>query len=84
MVLDLGAAVPYGTIDGMMRRVRSQRPYIPCLGRRNATHQKTERVIITNPDMDCINSLAAMGGHDRPLFDKLLWCLVTSPIFVRC
>ena len=31
-----------------------------------------------------INSLTAIGGHDRQLFDKLLWCLVSSPIFVRC
>ncbi len=30
-----------------------------------------------------INSLTAKGGHDRPLFDKLLWWLVTSAIFVR-
>ena len=30
------------------------------------------------------NSLTAKGGHDRPLFDKLLWCLVISPIFVCC
>ena len=31
-----------------------------------------------------INSLPAMDGHDRPLFEKLLWGLVTSTIFVRC
>jgi hypothetical protein len=31
-----------------------------------------------------INNLTAIGGHDRQLFDKLLWCLVSSPIFVRC
>ena len=45
MALDLGAAVPYGTFDGAMRRVRSQCPSIPDLGRLNATHQKTERGI---------------------------------------
>ena len=39
---------------------------------------------ITNPDMECINSLTAIGAHERQLFDKLLWWLVTSPIFVRC
>ncbi len=27
------------------------------------------------------NSLTAIGGHDRQLFDKLLWWLVTSTIF---
>ena len=26
----------------------------------------------------------AKDGHDRLLFDKLLRCLVSSPIFVRC
>jgi len=31
-----------------------------------------------------LNSLTAKDGHDRPLFDKVLWCLVSSPIFVRC
>ena len=31
-----------------------------------------------------INSLGVMGGHDRPLFDKLLWGLVTSTTFVHC
>ena len=31
-----------------------------------------------------LNSLTAKDGHDRPLFDKLLWCLVSSPIFVHC
>jgi len=30
-----------------------------------------------------INSLTAIGGHDRQFFDKLLWGLVTSMIFVR-
>ncbi len=30
-----------------------------------------------------VNSLTAIGGHDRQLFNKLLWCLVSSPIFVR-
>jgi hypothetical protein len=29
-----------------------------------------------------VSSLTAKDGHDRPLFDKLLWCLVSSPIFV--
>jgi hypothetical protein len=31
-----------------------------------------------------INSLPAMGAHERPLFEKLLWGLVSSTIFVRC
>ena len=26
----------------------------------------------------------AMGAHERPLFEKLLWGLVSSTIFVRC
>ena len=30
------------------------------------------------------NSLTAIGGHDRQLFNKLLWCLVSLPIFVCC
>jgi hypothetical protein len=29
------------------------------------------------------NSSAAIGGHDRQFFDKLLWGLITSTIFVR-
>ena len=32
----------------------------------------------------CLNSLPAMGAHERPLFEKLLWGLVSSMIFVRC
>ena len=31
-----------------------------------------------------LNSVTAKDGHDRPLLDKLLWCLVSSPIFVCC
>jgi len=31
----------------------------------------------------CVNSLPAIGAHERQLFDKLLWGLVTSTIFVR-
>ncbi len=35
--------------------------------------------------MKCnLNSLPAMGAHERPLFEKLLWGLVSSTIFVRC
>jgi len=30
------------------------------------------------------NRTAAIGAHERQLFDKLLWGLVTSTIFVRC
>ena len=30
-----------------------------------------------------INSLTAMDAHERPLFDKLLWCIVTRRIFIR-
>ena len=40
-----------------------------------------------NPEFsyEClINSLTALGAHKHPLFDKLLWRLVTSTIFVRC
>ncbi len=33
---------------------------------------------------DVLNSLAAMDAHERPLFKKLLWGLVSSTIFVRC
>jgi hypothetical protein len=31
-----------------------------------------------------VNSLTAIDAHERQLFDKLLWGLVTSTIFVRC
>jgi len=31
-----------------------------------------------------INRTAAIGAHERQVFDKLLWGLVTSSIFVRC
>jgi hypothetical protein len=31
-----------------------------------------------------LNSLPAMGAHDRPLFNELLRGLVTLLIFVRC
>jgi hypothetical protein len=31
-----------------------------------------------------VNSLTAIGGHDRQFFDKFLWGLVTSTSFVRC
>jgi hypothetical protein len=31
-----------------------------------------------------VNSLTAKDVHDRPLFEKLLWCLASSPIFVHC
>ncbi len=31
-----------------------------------------------------LNSLTAIGAHERQLFIELLWWLVTSPIFVRC
>jgi hypothetical protein len=31
-----------------------------------------------------VNSLPAIDAHERQLFDKLLWGLVTSTIFVRC
>jgi len=34
------------------------------------------------PPSEWINRLTAIGGHDRHLFDKLLWGLVTSTIFV--
>ncbi len=31
-----------------------------------------------------LGSVLTIGSHDRQLFDNILWCLVTSPIFVRC
>jgi len=31
-----------------------------------------------------VNSLTAIDAHERQFFDKLLWGLVTSTIFVRC
>jgi hypothetical protein len=31
-----------------------------------------------------VNSLPAIGAHERQVFDKLLWGLVTSTMFVRC
>ncbi len=31
-----------------------------------------------------VTSLTAIGGHDRQFFDKLLWGLITSTVFVRC
>jgi hypothetical protein len=30
------------------------------------------------------NSLPAIDAHERQVFDKLLWGLITSTIFVRC
>ncbi len=30
------------------------------------------------------NRMTAIGTHERQVFDKLLWGLVTSTIFVRC
>jgi len=33
--------------------------------------------------MIALNSLTPIDGHDRQFFDKLLWGLVTSTIFVR-
>jgi len=31
-----------------------------------------------------LNSLPAIGAHERQVFEKLLWGLVSSTIFVRC
>jgi hypothetical protein len=31
-----------------------------------------------------VNRTAAIDAHERPLFEKLLWGLVSSTIFVRC
>ncbi len=31
-----------------------------------------------------VNRTAAIGAHERQVFDKLLWGLVTSTIFVDC
>jgi len=33
---------------------------------------------------NAINSLPAIGAHERQVFEKLLWGLVSSTIFVRC
>jgi hypothetical protein len=33
---------------------------------------------------EVVNSLPAIGAHERQVFAKLLWGLVTSTIFVRC
>ena len=33
---------------------------------------------------DVFNSLTAIDAREHQLFNKLLWPLVTSPIFVRC
>ncbi len=33
---------------------------------------------------DKLNSFTAIDAHESHLFDKLLWGLVTSAIFVRC
>jgi len=38
-----GAAAPYGPMQGTRHRIRRRRCWFPCLGRCNATHQKTER-----------------------------------------
>ena len=43
---------------------------------------KTSKLAIHVQKM--FNSLTAIGACERQLFDKLLWRLVTSPIFVRC
>jgi hypothetical protein len=34
--------------------------------------------------LSSLNSLTAMGGHDRPLFNKLRARVVSPQIFVRC
>jgi len=39
---------------------------------------------LTEGGVEGFNSLPAIGTHERQLFDKLLWGLVTSTIFVRC
>jgi hypothetical protein len=39
---------------------------------------------MTATEKEVFNSLPAMGAHERPLFEKLLWGLVSSTIFVRC
>ncbi len=38
-----GAATPYGPMQDTRHWVRRHRCWYPCLGRRNATHQKIER-----------------------------------------
>ncbi len=40
-----GAVAPYGPMKGARHRVRRRRCWFPCLGHRNATHQKTEREV---------------------------------------
>jgi len=34
--------------------------------------------------LDLLNSLPAIGAHERQVFEKLLWGLVSSTISVRC
>jgi len=41
-------------------------------------------IVVDNLPAKSINSLPAIGAHERQVFDKLLWGLVTSTIFVRC
>jgi hypothetical protein len=50
------------------------------------THQSDEKHLNNMAEyfVGVVNSLTAVGGHDHQLFDKLLWCSVSSPIFVRC
>jgi len=43
---------------------------------------KRERTTLCTPRI--VNSLPAIGAHERHDFDKLLWGLVTSTVFVRC
>ena len=59
---------------------KSPRQKIPlCYSRVHTTWRVDQRRI-----QQQLNSLTPIGGHDHQLFDKLLWCLVSSPIFVRC
>jgi hypothetical protein len=68
-------------------KIATRQPHLPILGQ-CASLEMIAGVYLSSlapmdkPSMD-LNSLTAIGGHDRQFFDKLLWGLVTSTIFVR-
>ena len=65
-----GAATPYGPIQGTHHRVRWRRCWFPCLGRRNATHQKTER----GAGVSALGVCHLIGKTQQPTKSwRLLW-----------
>ena len=48
------------------------------------TRQLMMTLSMSSLSYDNVNSLPAMDAHERPLFNELLWGLVTLLIFVRC